>query len=190
MVYIKSKMFRTASSEIASYWFGYLKSRAYRFKNRSRIRCRTPISDIGHLYKLAKDLGFVKVPTKMIGDYGKYAQLILDSKNLCQIIDGYGWYGIPSDELDHRHVLRGLLDGGGSISRNGRGIQAKYLRIAFYSKDNAILKWIMSHLGHRKISRNHISWVGREAVKIARTLYLNQSRHLDRKLRLLSNDIF
>jgi len=190
MVHIKSKTFKKASSEIASYWFGYLRNRAYKFSDRARIRCRTPIQDIGHLYKLTKDLGLVKIPTKINGSYGRYAQLILDNKELCQILDDYGWNSIPSKELNSRHVLRGLLDGGGSISRNGRGKQAKYLRVAFYSKDIKLLQWIMAHLGERKVSRNHISWTGKRAIEIVKALYLNQSRYLDRKLSLLSDDIF
>ena len=160
------------------------------FKNSGRIRCRAPISDIKHLYQLSKDLGSFKMPRKVDSGFGEYAQLIIDNKKFCEILRDYGWDNLPSDVLDQRHVVRGLLDGGGSISRNGKGKQSKYLRIAFYSKDEAMLQWVMRYLGDRKNSNDHISWVGKRAVEICRILYLNQSRYLARKLSLLSSEIF
>ena len=196
MVHVQSKYpldlkeFSEPSGEIASYWFGYLRARAYMFKKRHRIRCRAPVSDIGHLFQLSKDLGTIKAPRKINSGFGEYAQLIIDNMLFCELLTRYGWHGVPSTELDERHVLRGMLDGGGSIARNGKGEQAKYLKIAFYSKDEKILKWIMKHLGKRTISFDQISWVGSKAVDIARRLYLNQSRHLKRKLSLLLAEIF
>ena len=196
MVHVQSKYqldlkkFSEPTSEIASYWFGYLRARAYMFERRYRIRCRAPVSDIGHLFQLSKDLGTIKTPRRIDTGFGEYAQIILDNKELCELLADYGWRSSPVDELDERHVLRGMLDGGGSISRNGRGIQSKYLRIAFYSKEEEMLKWIMKHLGKRKISANQISWVGIKAINIAKKLYLNQSRHLNRKLSLLLAEIF
>jgi len=196
MVHVQSKYplslkgFIDPSSEITSYWFGYLKSRAYMFKKRSRIRCRAPVSDIGHLFQLSKDLGSIKAPRRIDTGFGEYAQLIIDNTELCKLLISYGWNNTPSDWLDSRHVIRGMLDGSGSISRNGKGKQSKYLKIAFYSKDTEALKWIMQHLGDRNISHNQISWVGKRAVAIAKRLYLNQSRHLNRKLSLLIAEIF
>ena len=195
MVHVQSKYPINLSNftnpgEIVSYWFGYLRARAYIFKNRNRLRCRAPISDIKHLYQLSKDLGTFKAPRKISSKFGQYVQLIIDNKELCILLKEYGWYSLPNDKLDWRHATRGLMDGCGSISRNGRGKQAKYLRIAFYSKDINLLKWITTHLGHREICKDHISWVGRRAIEICQILYLNQSRYLERKLSVLSNEIF
>jgi hypothetical protein len=191
MVHVQSNIdaacFREPSSELASYWFGYLKGRAYRFKNRARIRCRAPLSDIGHLFQLGRDVGTFRIPQKIDGGFGDYAQLIIDSKELCAKLDKYGWDHVPSELLSTRHVIRGLLDGCGSVSRNGQGIQAKYLRIAFYNKDAEILKWICQHLGPRKIAHGQVSWAGKRAIEIAKMLYLNQSRYLNRKFDKISN---
>ena len=195
MVHIQSKYpidpnsFATPG-EISSYWFGYLRARAYMFKNRGRVRCRAPISDIKHLYQLSKDLGSFKMPRKVDSGFGEYTQLIIDNKKFCEILRDYGWDSLPSNKLERRHVIRGLLDGGGSISRNGKGKQSKYLRITFYSKNVELLNWIMGYLGERRISRDHISWTGERAIEIGRMLYLNQSRYLVRKLSLLSDEIF
>jgi hypothetical protein len=86
--------------------------------------------------------------------------------------------------------MRGLLDGSGSVSRNGTGTQAKYLRIAFRSKNHSMLRWIMDKLGERTITDNRITWVGSKAVEISKTLYLHQSRYLDRKFKAMSPFIF
>ena len=176
--------------EISAYWFGYLRARAYMFKNRHRIRCRVPIIDIGHLYQLSKDLGTIKPPQKIVSEFGQYGQLIIDNATLCVLLRKYGWNFIPSSELSPRHVIRGFLDGRGSISRNGKGIQSRYLKITFRHKNRDILKWIIGHLGHRNIYGNKISWTGCRAVQILRLLYLNQSRCLNRKLLLASDEIF
>jgi hypothetical protein len=196
MVHVQSKYpidlseFKRPGSEIASYWFGYLYSRADIF-SRGRIRVRAPLSDIRHLYQLSKDLRTIKLPRKIISEFGHYAQLIIDNKPFYVLLKLYGLGGMPSKMLNTRHVMRGLLDGGGSISRNGQGKQSKYLRIAFYSKSKVILNWIMSITGRRTISgAYHISWTGKKAIEIARQLYLDQSIYLERKLLLLSNDIF
>ena len=66
--------------------------------------------------------------------FGEYAQLIIDDKKFCELLVDYGWGNCPSDRLNERHVIRGMLDGGGSISRNGNGKQSKYLKIAFIQK--------------------------------------------------------
>jgi len=153
------------------------------FKDRGRLRCRAPISDIGHLFKLSRTLGTIKMPSKISSGYGQYAQLIIDSQELCSLLRSYGWDSLPSDKLDSRHTIRGLLDGGGSVCRNGNGIQSRYRRITFNLKDISLLKWIMSHLGNRKICKHHISWVGARANEILKLIYLNQSICLGRKLR-------
>lgn len=193
MVHVRSKYnidVSQLSVELMPYWFGYLRARGYMFKGRDRIRCRAPLSDMGHLFQLCKDLGTVKTPRKTTSGLGDYAQLIIDSKRLCDLLRKCGWHGLPNDKLDSRHVIRGLLDGGGSISRNGTGIQVKYLRIAFGSKNHSILKWTMSKLGKRSIVDNRITWVGGRAVEIAKELYLHQSRYLDRKFKAVSPFIF
>jgi len=160
------------------------------YKTRHRVRCRAPLTDIKHLYQLAKDLGTIKAPRRVDSGFGEYAQFIVDNKRLCTTLKNYGWGSLPSSQLDSRHVIRGLLDGGGSISRNGKGNQAKYLRIAFYSKNEELLYWIAHHLGSRKVCNDHISWTGKKAIEIGRKLYLNQSRYLARKLSALSDEIF
>jgi hypothetical protein len=71
-----------------------------------------------------------------------------------------------------------VVDGRGSISRNGRGKQAKYLRLAFYLKDEPLLEWLVEKLGKKVL-------VGSRAVEIVRMLYFNQSRYLDRKFEAL-----
>jgi hypothetical protein len=175
---INLKLFKNPSDEIPSYWFGYLRSRAYMFSNRHRIRCRAPLSDMGHLYQLAKDIGTFKSPRSVQSERGGYAQFIIDSKEFCEMMISFGWYRQPSEQLDWRHVARGVVDGRGSISRNGRGKQAKYLRLAFYLKDVPLLEWLVEKLGKKVL-------VGSRAVEIVRMLYFNQSRYLDRKFEAL-----
>jgi len=196
MVHIQSKYPIDVSNfkmpnEIGSYWFGYLLARAYLYQNRARIVIRAPLSDIGHLYQLSRDLSSIKLPRRKNHGFGSFAQLIIDNKNLCNLLRKYGFHNVPSKELDSRHVVRGLLDGGGSISRNGRGNQSKYLKITFYSKSKKLLEWVSGRLGERKVVGEYqISYVGKKAVDVARRIYLNQSRYLERKLSALANEIF
>ena len=183
MVHVQSKypinlsLFNN-SPEVASYWFGYLRSRAYMFPTRHRIRCRTPLSDIGHLFQLTKDLGSFKAPRIIQSERGGYAQLIIDNKQFYDLMVSFGWKEKPTG-LDWRHVVRGIVDGRGSISRNGSGKQAKYLRLALYLKDKDLIDWLTSKIGPKKV------WVGSEAIKLSRQLYFNQSRYLGRKFEKL-----
>jgi hypothetical protein len=169
------------SEELFSYWFGYIEARGYIFNNRGRLRIRAPMADMNHLYQLCKDLGTIKAPRKVeamaFNNSTAYSQLIIDSNPLCNLLRSQ-----HLDDVNERHALRGLLDGRGTIGRNGKGKQSKYLKITYRLKGSA-QDWVEGKLGAK-------TFVGSKAVEVARHLYLNQSRYLKRKFDMVSEFIF
>jgi hypothetical protein len=201
----------TPQSELTSYWFGFFLADAFIAKYRNQIRCNLAFRDIGHLFLLAKDIRSNYQPKKCwkkksngIGKYpGSY--LSINNGDLQQFYFDNGWNDFRSgkmndfekhlDTLDIRHFIRGLWDGDGCVSyhpsQQGR---YRYLRMGFIDSHKSCVRWIVDQLCHRiQISPNKIlpgtggnahvvSWVGSPAVEIARYLYCNSTRYLQRKL--------
>jgi hypothetical protein len=178
------------TKETGSYWFGFLLTHAYMAQN--RIRCNLPIKDIGHLYKLSRSLMSTIPPKKS----GSRAYLSINNKALCEFYRQHGWFEFKSGivklsgDVDLRHFLRGLWDGGGIVTNSG-----KYLRIGFNDCNKQIIRWMQNslvllirHLYYHDLSKKNW-WCGTEAVLIGRALYTNCTIYLDRKSKKVFNFI-
>jgi DNA-binding CsgD family transcriptional regulator len=169
-------------TEICAYWLGYLACRGSFQK--TRITLRLPVRDIKHLGKWAEALQSSFMPTKKEGR----CRLSVNSTELAQF---YRQSGVPEFKtgdpthlppLTKRHLLRGLWDGSGVITRSSR-----YLRMGFTSKHIAVVEYVSELLsdvvGANKIDRRgkfYMWWCGKPALAVAKYLYFNQTVSLDR----------
>lgn len=187
------------SSEVGSYWFGFLLTDGSinKTSKKNTIMCRLGMRDIGHLWKLSRDVGVIYGPkrTKTTIYNGKtYDQcyFYINSKELVKFYIDNGWndfkhgkINLPN-KLNMRHFIRGLIDGDGIITHS-----RKRLRIGFCSQHSAIIGWLREclhkelNVSRNKVVRqviNYMYWNGTDALKIAAWLYFDQTRCLERKL--------
>lgn len=180
-------------------------------KNKSiKIACKLQARDIGHLWNFTKDLSTTKQP-KLVnsktprGKKIKAAFINISNQELYEILVSYGMKDFKGKgiirlpkNLNMRHWLRGLIDGDGIISTADKG---RYLRLGFISPHRNICVLIRKLLGEEttakkfnKIARRMhnkemtvtkpvytTEWCGFAAVEIARYLYCNSTRYLQRK---------
>ena len=204
---INLDQFRDPSNLIASYWLGFLYAdghlRKYEKTGTHIMKVKLQLRDIGHLYKLARDLYTTKIPTTHIkernGKTIKSTTLIINNKEFYHILKSYGWFEFKNGEiklpvnLNLRHFVRGLFDGDGIVSTDDR---KRYLRIGFCSPHRPIVEyvkrlcdgWINEDYCKRKLRKRHIYytyWQGDAANRLARFLYCNSIRYLDRKMELI-----
>jgi len=152
------------SDEIGAYWRGYLLKKAYIDKNRTRVRVSLPKVDAGHIFLLLSDLRSNIVPRKIkrningIPYIGIYTNI--NSKDLIRLLNNLG--------VDNRHYIRGIFDACGIITNN-----RNYLRIGCHDTEFLnIIPW-----------KNKSGWwVGNEAVKVLKYLYVDSSRYMESKI--------
>lgn len=184
--------FREPSSEITSYWLGFLTANGQLKKNTktgtAQLSVRASKANIGHLWKLAKDLNTTKPPR--ISRNGCY--LSITNRELYDLLLSYGMldirdgvYRLPKD-VDRRHWLRGFLDGKGEISiRGGR------LKLELCLSVDKLAIWFNGLTDHPGVRRGgRISWSGPSAVGTARFLYCNSTRYLQSKWEIIRGFIF
>lgn len=187
------------SSEIGSYWFGFLLADGYINPKYNVVRIDLHAKDAGHLWQLCRDAHTITPPHHFKQHYkGKIHERIrlsLCSKGLSSFYRECGWHDfkngivdkLKSLPLDRRHFIRGLWDGDGIVTHSGN-----LLRMGFCDKYHSVVEWVSNELivscavNSNKIGRHNNAsytfWGGRPAVHIARWLYTNQSRCLKRKM--------
>lgn len=151
------------------------------------------------------------MPTTVKSNRGnKSARISIINRSLCELFYSFGWrefkrgeIKLPRD-LDMRHWLRGQIDGDGLICYN-----KKYLLIGYVGPHLAVVEFIKDQIDRmadlvpekRKVretyrAKSHyvpifsVTWCGRDAVKIGKKLYLNQTRCLARKFEKMKPYIF
>ena len=196
----------TPKSELTSYWFGFFLADAFIPKYRNQIKCNLALRDIGHLFLLAKDIRSNYQPKRCwkmksngIGKYpGSY--LSINHGDLQQFYFDNGWDDFRSGRMDKfekyigvvdiRHFIRGFWDGDGTVYvSSGR---YHYLKMGVIDNHKSSMGWIRDKLcSTLDISQNNVGfnnnayricWTGSPAVEIARYLYCNSTRYLQRKL--------
>ena len=204
---INLDLFRDPSTEICAYWLGFLYADGNLRKTKTSshvMKLKIQLRDIKHIYKFTKDLCTTKMPTKQKPKLSKdkkrllrSATIIITNKEFYHILKSYGWFEFKRGELvlpknlHLRHFLRGLFDGDGIVTTSDR---KRYLRIGFCSPHQSVVEyvkrlcdnWIHADYYKRKIDKQHIYyiyWVGSTAIDLARYLYCNSQRYLDRKIK-------
>jgi Mor family transcriptional regulator len=209
---INIEPFKDPSTEEASYWLGFIMAdghvRKYPKTSSVKVVLKLQAKDIGHLWKFAKDLSTTKQPkfvnsTTPTGEPNKSAYLCICNQELYELLISYGVkdfkgkgiINLPKN-LNMQHWLRGLIDGDGIISTSNHG---KYLRLGFISPHKNICEYVQKQLCKftsckrlNKITARIsqiatkpvyvFNWTGSPAVEIARYLYCNSTRYLQRKL--------
>jgi len=201
-MYSLNKKFFSNINELTCYWAGFIAADGCLRRNKRTLNFCLNIKDMPHLELFCKDIEYTGKPkeynrTKTYGHGKVYneARLQISSKEFCKyLIDNFNitpnktfTYILPklNDEM-MRHFYRGLCDGDGSfcILKASNSLYFKLIGI----------ERIISDFRDRLISfglpRNNIAQQGnvhnlrygcKSAKKVGEYLYMNSSRHLERK---------
>jgi hypothetical protein len=207
---INIDQFRDPSSEVASYWTGFLMADGYlKIDSRTQthlVKIKLQGRDIGHLYNFARDLQTTKQPKlyddESFGKPKKVAQILIMNKELYDLFISYGVkdfkrlgeVNLPPT-MNLRHWLRGLIDGDGIVCLSSD--KKKRLVIGFVCPQRKAVEWVRDHINKviefprvNKINEVQPSkmviyttyWSGFYAIKLAKYLYCDSTRYLNRKL--------
>lgn len=161
------------ATEIGQYWFGYMSVSGYIVHNRYRLNCKVRMQDIGHLFAFCTDVGTTQIPHKHIqnlkdGTTRSSAVLQLNSKILCEFYQ--------RDHQHTRHSVRGAWDARGRIF-----IRHGSLRLGYTNPPNFVNEWCTNN---GFILLNGMLPAS-QSMDLARLLYTNQSRALQRYINLV-----
>lgn len=180
--------------EISSYWAGFIAADGNMSSDFYKLNLGVAQKDIKHLVQFQKDINSNHKKTTRKSD--GFVSVSIRDRDICEAL--YRQFNItpnksltftpPTLSMDNmRHFIRGMIDGDGSVSRYSK---YNYLHITFTSGSlacAAILRDVIynccaiySKIGHQG-KCSIIQYSGSSADKLAKYLYNNATRFLDRK---------